>query len=63
MFKPVPPGLNIIQMEEGVLRTWKHRRIFEKSKALRPEGKPFVIYSLPGNASAKPGARNILAAV
>jgi isoleucyl-tRNA synthetase len=62
MFKPVPPALNIIQMEEGVLRTWKHRRIFEKSKALRREARPFVIYPSPGNASAKPGAQHFLAA-
>ena len=63
MFKPVPPALNIIQMEEGVLRTWKHRRIFEQSEALRREGKPFVTYPSPGNASAKPGAHHLLVAV
>jgi len=32
MFKPVSPKLHIPQMEEAVQRTWKIRRIFEKSE-------------------------------
>jgi isoleucyl-tRNA synthetase len=60
MFKPVPPDLHITQMEEGVLRTWKHRHIFEKSKALHPRAEPYVFYEDPPTANAKPELQHVL---
>jgi isoleucyl-tRNA synthetase len=60
MFKPLPPHLHITQMEEGVLRTWKHRHIFEKSKALHPEAEPYVFYEGPPTANGKPGVHHVL---
>ncbi|HZD56686.1 MAG TPA: isoleucine--tRNA ligase, partial [Anaerolineales bacterium] len=61
MFKPVPSDLHIIQMEEGVLRTWKHRHIFEKSRALHPGAEPYVFYERPPTANAKPGLQYVQA--
>ncbi len=61
MFKSVSPKLNVIALEEGVLRFWKHHHIFEKSGAQR-EGKPeYVFYEGPPTANGKPGVHHALA--
>lgn len=61
MFKPVSPRLNIILMEEEILRFWKLHRIFEKS-AVRQESQPeFVFYEGPPTANGHPGVHHALA--
>ena len=63
MFKPVSPKLNLTSMEEGVLRFWKHRHIFEKS-GTRRQGEPeYVFYEGPPTANGKPGVHHVLARV
>ena len=61
MFKPVSSKLNITQMEEGVLRTWKIRHIFEKSGQLRQGSPEYVFYEGPPTANGKPGVHHVLA--
>ena len=61
MFRPVSSDPNLIQMEEGVLRTWKHRHIFEKSMTLRGDAEAFVFYENPHTANDKPGMRQVVA--
>jgi isoleucyl-tRNA synthetase len=61
MFKPVAPKLNITQMEEAILRMWKHRRIFEKSEEQRRGGAEYVFYEGPPTANGKPGVHHVLA--
>jgi isoleucyl-tRNA synthetase len=60
MFKPLPPSLNINQMEEGVLRAWKRHRIFEKARELHPAGQPFVLYEAPATANRKPALQDVV---
>jgi len=54
MFKPVPPQLNIPQMEEAILRSWKIHHIFQKCGLLRKGGSEFVFYEGPPTANGKP---------
>ncbi len=61
MFKPVSPQLNINQMEEAVLRFWKHRHIFSKVDARRAGGPEFVFYEGPPTANGVPGVHHVLA--
>jgi isoleucyl-tRNA synthetase len=63
MFKPVPPKLHINQMEESVLRIWKHRHIFEKTSQLREGAPEFVFYEGPPSANGRPGVHHVLARV
>ena len=53
MFKEVSPKLNLIQMEEAVLRMWKHRHIFEKSGAHRKGQPEYVFYEGPPTANGQ----------
>jgi isoleucyl-tRNA synthetase len=61
MFKNVPPRLNVNPMEEGILRFWKLRRIFEKSADQRRGGPEFVFYEGPPTANGRPGVHHVLA--
>ena len=54
MFKPVPPQLNIPQMEEAILRSWKIHHIFQKCGVHRQGGSEFVFYESPPTANGKP---------
>ena len=63
MFKPVLPKLNIISMEEAILRGWKHRSILEKSERLRRGSPEYVFYEGPPTANGKPGVHHVLARV
>src|SRR4030067_3246967 len=63
MFKPVSPKLNLISMEEGVLRFWKHRHIFDKSGTRRQGAPEYVFYEGPPTANGKPGVHHVLARV
>ena len=38
MFKPVSPKLDVISMEEGVLKFWKQNGIFKKTVEQREGG-------------------------
>ncbi len=61
MFKPVSPKFNVTQMEEAILRMWKHRHIFEKSEEQRRGSAEYVFYEGPPTANGKPGVHHVLA--
>ena len=61
MFKPVSRELNIIQVEEAILRMWKIRHIFEKSEEQRRGNPEYVFYEGPPTANGIPGVHHVLA--
>ncbi|GIV64962.1 MAG: isoleucine--tRNA ligase [Bellilinea sp.] len=61
MFRPVSPKLNIVLMEEGVLRFWKKHQIFQKTMEQREGGPEYVFYEGPPTANGKPGVHHVLA--
>jgi len=63
MFKPVSSRLNIVSVEEQVLKFWKTHRIFQKSLTLREGGPEYVFYEGPPTANGKPGVHHVLARV
>lgn len=61
MFRPVSPKLNIVLMEEGILRFWKTHQIFRKSLEQREGCPEYVFYEGPPTANGKPGVHHVLA--
>ncbi len=61
MFKPVSPKLNITQVEEAILRTWRIRHIFEKCEEQRRGSPEYVFYEGPPTANGIPGVHHVLA--
>jgi len=61
MFKPVSSKLNVISMEENVLKFWKQARIFQKTVEQRKGGPEYVFYEGPPTANGKPGVHHVLA--
>ncbi|GAB4539465.1 MAG: isoleucine--tRNA ligase [Anaerolineales bacterium] len=61
MFKPVSSKLEVVAMEENVLKFWTKRGIFKKTSEQR-EGKPeYVFYEGPPTANGRPGVHHVLA--
>jgi isoleucyl-tRNA synthetase len=63
MFRPVSPKLNVVLMEESILRFWKSHHIFKKSLQQREGGLEFVFYEGPPTANGMPGVHHVLARV
>ncbi len=63
MFRPVSPKLNVVLMEESILRFWNSHHIFKKSLQQREGGPEFVFYEGPPTANGKPGVHHVLARV
>ncbi len=61
MFKPVSPKLNVIQMEEGILRFWKRHDVFHQSLKTRVDGPEYIFFEGPPTANGKPGVHHVLA--
>lgn len=61
MFKPVSPKLDVIQLEEKILRNWKRKDIFQQSMTSREGGQEYVFYEGPPTANGKPGVHHVLA--
>ena len=61
MFKPVSSKLNVTALEEGVLKFWKTRKIFEKTTSQRKGAPEYVFYEGPPTANGKPGVHHVLA--
>lgn len=61
MFRPVSPKLNVVLMEEGVLRQWRSHDVFKKSLKQREGGPEYVFYEGPPTANGKPGIHHVLA--
>jgi len=54
MYNPVDSKIDFPRMEEGILKFWRERRIFEKSIAARADAKEFVFYDGPPFATGLP---------
>jgi isoleucyl-tRNA synthetase len=63
MFRAVSPKLNITLLEEGILRFWKMRHIFEKTLSERQGCPEFVFFEGPPTANGLPGVHHVLARV
>src|SRR5512133_2778753 len=61
MFKPVSPKLNVIQMEEAILRFWKCYDVFHQSLETREDGPEYIFFEGPPTANGKPGVHHVLA--
>ncbi len=61
MFIPVSPKLDVVSMEEAVLRFWKEQNILKKSNERRRGGLEFVFYEGPPTANGRPGVHHVLA--
>ena len=61
MFKSVSPKLDVISMEEDVLKFWKQNNIFKKTIEQREGGPEYVFYEGPPTANGKPGVHHVLA--
>ena len=59
MFKPVSPKFNVTTLEEGVLKFWKDRKIFEKTISERKGAHEFVFFEGPPTANGKPGVHHV----
>ncbi len=60
-FKPVSPKLDVVQMEEHMLRHWKVYNIFKHSDELRKGSPEYVFYEGPPTANGRPGVHHVLA--
>ncbi len=61
MFKPVNSKLDVVAMEENVLKFWTRQGIFKKTVEQR-QGKPeYVFYEGPPTANGRPGVHHVLA--
>jgi len=54
MYNPVDSKIDFPRMEEGILKFWKERRIFEKSIESRADAEEFVFYDGPPFATGVP---------
>jgi isoleucyl-tRNA synthetase len=59
MFKTVSPKLDVTALEEGVLKFWKSRKIFEKTTSDRKGGPEYVFFEGPPTANGKPGVHHV----
>jgi isoleucyl-tRNA synthetase len=59
MFKPVSPKLDVIALEEGVLKFWKSQKIFEKTIHERQGAPEYVFFEGPPTANGKPGVHHV----
>ena len=54
MFSQVEGSVSFPKLEEGIIRFWKERKIYEKSLAARQDAPPFVFYEGPPTANGLP---------
>jgi len=54
MYNPVDSKIDFSRMEEGILKFWRERRIFEKSIESRADAEEFVFYDGPPFATGVP---------
>jgi isoleucyl-tRNA synthetase len=63
MFKPVSPKLDAPALEEGVLKFWKARRVFEKTISERVGAPEYVFFEGPPTANGLPAVHHVEARV
>ncbi|MCD4670041.1 MAG: isoleucine--tRNA ligase, partial [Actinomycetia bacterium] len=63
MFRKVDSKVDLVKLEEKILRFWKKQKIFEKTLKKTENGKKFVFYEGPPTANGEPGVHHILSRV
>ena len=63
MFEPVQSRVSFPELEQGIIRFWKEKRIFERSVEQREGGDLFILYEGPPTANASPGVHHVLSRV
>ncbi|MBI5953863.1 MAG: isoleucine--tRNA ligase [Chloroflexi bacterium] len=61
MFKAVNPKLDVVSMEEKVLKFWTKQEIFKKTVEQRQDAPEYVFYEGPPTANGRPGVHHVLA--
>ena len=63
MFKEVSGKVDLVKMEEGILRFWQEHDTFRQSMALRADEPRYVFYEGPPTANGLPGIHHVLGRV
>jgi len=63
MFKEIGNKIDLVQLEEGILKFWKENKIFKKTLQKTRSGKKFVFYEGPPTANGAPGVHHALSRV
>jgi len=63
MFKKVEGNVNLIKLEEKILKFWKDNKIFEKSLQKNAGSPKFIFYEGPPTANGEPGVHHVLSRV
>ncbi len=63
MFKEVGNKIDLVKLEEGILKFWKDNKIFKKTLQKTKSGKKFVFYEGPPTANGAPGVHHVLSRV
>ena len=64
MFKKVDSKVNLVKVEEKILKFWDSRQIFKKTlEKTRNTDKKFVFYEGPPTANGEPGVHHVLSRV
>ncbi len=61
MFRPVPPEIDFVSLEQAELARWRAHRIFERSVARRRDAERWVFYEGPPTANGRPGLHHVWA--
>ncbi|HVQ18838.1 MAG TPA: isoleucine--tRNA ligase, partial [Actinomycetes bacterium] len=59
MYRPVPPHVDLAELEHGVLEFWRDQRVFERTLQQRDGAPLWVFYEGPPTANGQPGAHHI----
>ncbi|MBN2072859.1 MAG: isoleucine--tRNA ligase [Actinobacteria bacterium] len=63
MFKKVNSRVDLVKLEEDILKFWKEKDIFAKTLRKTEGGKRFVFYEGPPTANGAPGVHHVLSRV
>src|SRR6266480_1413849 len=61
MYPIFDPKLSVDALEKQLLATWKHERLFEKTREAMRYGPPFVFFEGPPTANGRPGIHHVFA--
>ncbi len=63
MFKKVESKVDLVKLEEKILKYWKEQKIFEKTLKKTEKGEKFIFYEGPPTANGTPGVHHVLSRV
>ena len=62
-YRPVPPQINLPELEHQILELWREQRTFERSVEQTAQGSPWTFYEGPPTANGMPGTHHVEARV